>query len=291
MVTGPVGLSPRESGGDDEDKRSLRRSQHLFDAGRVEQAERGVQGLAETSVGVVERRSACTTTRTRSWRCSGRPTLCSSSSRPKAGITRLSNTLGVWPTGWISARKPSPRSANRSRWRGWIPGLCAAASAAEGTVSSACCAGPGRRQTGPEIALHGDHLRLLWLNVAWYRRAAGDIGSQLAPRQVASSANVRMIAAVSRRGSRPQPTIQPAKAVLLLWSCSDSCRRAASGMPMSSDSATSTPAALGGRAPFTGVWRIRRERSRIVAPGPVLPRIRRAWWRAWSDRGLVTSCV
>ena len=35
----------------------MRRSQHLFDAGRVEQAERGVQGLAETSVGVVEHRS------------------------------------------------------------------------------------------------------------------------------------------------------------------------------------------------------------------------------------------
>jgi hypothetical protein len=31
-----------EPGGDDEDERSLRRSQHLFDAGRVEQAEGGV---------------------------------------------------------------------------------------------------------------------------------------------------------------------------------------------------------------------------------------------------------
>jgi hypothetical protein len=39
----------------------------------------------------------------------------------EAGITRLSSTLGMWPTGWMSARKPSPRSANRSRWRGWIP--------------------------------------------------------------------------------------------------------------------------------------------------------------------------
>jgi len=46
-----------EPGGDDEDERSLRRSQHLYDAGRVEQAEGGVQGLAEASVGVVEHRS------------------------------------------------------------------------------------------------------------------------------------------------------------------------------------------------------------------------------------------
>jgi hypothetical protein len=58
---GPAGLSgvneTVEPGGEDEDERSPRGSQRALDAGGVEQAERGVQGLAEASVGVVEHRS------------------------------------------------------------------------------------------------------------------------------------------------------------------------------------------------------------------------------------------
>lgn len=57
----PAGLSgvseTVEPGGDDEDERSLRGLQRALDAGSVEQAEGGVQGLAEASVGVVEHRS------------------------------------------------------------------------------------------------------------------------------------------------------------------------------------------------------------------------------------------
>ena len=46
-----------EPGGDDEDERSRRGLQRALDAGGVEQAEGGVQRLAEASVGVVEHRS------------------------------------------------------------------------------------------------------------------------------------------------------------------------------------------------------------------------------------------